>query len=61
MVKKVAGPNRKGPKGQTNIGKKIPDTPSKKQPTPMSAKAAASKMGSLMHSRVRSCKKPTFR
>lgn len=61
MVKKVPGPNRKGPKGQTNIGKKAPDVQSKKQPMPESAKAAAKKMGELMHARVRSCKKPTFR
>ena len=61
MVKKVPGPNHKGPKGQTNIGKKAPDVQSKRQPKPMSAKMAAAKMSSLMSSKVRSCKKPTFR
>lgn len=64
MVKKVAGPNHRGPKGQTNIGKKIPDTQAKPQASPASAKTAALKMGQIMNkktSRVRSCKRPTFR
>lgn len=44
--------NRKGPKGQTDIGKKIADNPTKKQPKPASAKTAALKMGELMHTKV---------
>lgn len=50
VVKKPV--NHKGPKGQTNIGKKIADTSSKKQPKPASAKTAALKMGELMHTKV---------
>lgn len=52
MVKKVPGPNRVGPKGQTNIGKKVPDVSTKKQSKPAAAKTAALKMGELMHTKV---------
>ena len=44
--------NRKGPKGQTDIGKKIPHEGTKKQPKPAAAKTAALKMGELMHTKV---------
>lgn len=42
----------KMPAGQKNIGKKIPDSPTKKQPMPMTAKVAAGKMGDMMHRKV---------
>lgn len=50
MPKKVM--NHCGPKGQTDIGKKIPNSPAKRQPKPASAKTGALKMGELMHTKV---------
>lgn len=44
--------NHKGPKGQTDIGKKAPQTDSKRPPKPTSAKTAALKMGEMMHTRA---------
>ena len=44
--------NHRGPKGQTDIGKKIPVTETKRQPKPAAAKTAALKMGELMHTKV---------
>lgn len=52
MVKKVAGPNRRGPKGQTDIGKKIPDVQSRRQPMPATAKAGAKLMAKMMNTKV---------
>lgn len=50
MVREIS--NKRGPKGQTNIGKKIPQNDTKRQPKPASAKTAALKMGEMMHSKV---------
>lgn len=51
-MKKVKGPDHKGPKGQTGIGKKIATPTTKKVAKPASAKTAALKMGELMHTKV---------
>lgn len=50
MTKKPV--NHKGPKGQTDIGKKIATPTAKRQAKPASAKTAALKMGEMMHTKV---------